>query len=164
MLTLAQFGVAAWKWLTRQAHEAQDNSDRIYRALSIAGFAVLAVMAPLTWSAIIAVAQKYGQSHWEAWTYPFIANGCCVSGLLSLSIARPEPERPWWPGAMTIFGFASEAAFYFASNGAAWELYALAVIPAVVIALTFWAVLAHATARAAERSAPEGQQVVPSRS
>lgn len=166
VLTFVQFGVTAWKWLTRQAHGAKDKSDRIYRALSVVGFGVLTVMAPLTWSAIIAVAEKYGQTHWEAFGYPLISNGCCVSGLLSLSLARRErvTQRPWWPGAMTIFGFGSEAAFYFASNGAAWERYALAAIPGVVIALTIWAVLAHATAEVAGRSAPESQQAAASRS
>jgi peptidoglycan/LPS O-acetylase OafA/YrhL len=134
---------------------AEDARSRVYTAVVVAGFAVLVVIAPPTWTEIVHVAAKNAQHGIVAQLYPMMVHGMSLCGLLTLYIGTAERWRewPWRQGVMLLLGFGGAAVMYFFSGASAWERYLLAVFPVLIMTMFILAVVMDAASRGKDRAA-----------
>lgn len=148
-ITVGQFALSACRWATDLFHE-EHKGGRVYTAVIVAGFVVLAVMAPLTWMTIYHVSEKLGQNHFEALLYPPMMLGSVVCGLLTLYIAnsadRPARER-LTPCSLVLLGFGGMALIYLVSGRAIWERCLVSGIPGILMVMLTVTWLTHAIGR-----------------
>ena len=71
------------KWILKLM---RDQGKHRWIAISVVVFCfvAVAVISPLTWSAIVTTAAKAGNSHWIAMSYPFTFDGLGLTGALML--------------------------------------------------------------------------------
>lgn len=154
VLTLGQFAVLACKLVSRWV-DAERKSRRPYKAVVVVGLGALAVVAPLTWSAILTAAHNAGNEGIIGALYPPMVLGSALSGLLTLSIWNSEGEsgRPWPQAFLILLGFGGVAFIYSFSGAAVWELALVNVFPALVISMLSIAMMFHGVSHSKARAA-----------
>jgi hypothetical protein len=145
VIAVAQFIFVTTRWVARQAH-ADDARGRIYHTVVLFSFAALAVLVPLTWSAVVTQAARHGFPGWQAYTYPVMTYGACLTAVMVVALGNilRWPERPHWSVCTMIPSSLAFAIFeYLLARPAAWERYLVLSIATSVVMVLIGALILH---------------------
>ena len=132
VITIVQAVFIVAKW-ANEFMQIKDKRRRISVAIVWLCFSYVAVIAPLSWSAIMTEAAKTGNTGVLAALYPVMVNGTSLVGMLAmLSEVRAKRGLPLLPCCTAIFGLASATAMYVA-GASQWMGLSIAVIPSLIM-------------------------------
>jgi hypothetical protein len=172
LLGLLSTAITVGQWLlcvARVLYRMSQDADERKRAsfwVGVIGLAAVAVISPLTWSAIWAEAVKAGNHGWMGALYPVMVLGSgFVAAQNLLGDARGVfrlPVRVWFMLCFMLIGsLALAATMYFLhdrSGTPLWSVGAVSAIPGVVIAMVVALMVSRASrARGQATEAPAQQ-------
>src|ERR1022692_1864123 len=121
-IAIAQGAVSAAKWVHRLTR-AEDRYQRLYKMTVLSCFVAIAIIAPVSWQAVVTEARAAGNSGILALLYPVMMNGTAFSGALVLLAddQRGQERRlPVAPCGAVILGLGFAMATYIFSSASVW--------------------------------------------
>lgn len=111
-IAIGQFLLSLAKRLDKLLR-AESKRERIGRAVIFTCYVAIAILTPITWTTIVAIAQKSGNPGWQGFLYPLMLNGLSLIGTLALKMSVERKERFYfWPCFSIVFGLGSDSLFY----------------------------------------------------
>ena len=120
--------------------QADDKRRRAATVFVIVSFVAVAVISPLTWSAILVEAHKTGNPGLIGDLYPFTVNGSAFAAAMVMwDDVRTGRRFRWLTCCLLVGGLGMAAVMYIARNvvlgGGIYAAGAVAAIPGVVLAM-----------------------------
>ena len=116
---------------------------RVFIAVAVAALVAVAIISPLTWTAVMAGAAGIGDRGVMSVDYAFVVSGTSFIAAWALLVeARAGHRFSLVPCGMLVGGLGFSATMYIYASPRAWDRYVAALVPGVVIAIALILMLA----------------------
>jgi hypothetical protein len=150
VIALGQWVISVIRLVDRLVREEGKGRRRALIAVAVAGLVAVAIISPLTWTAVMAVAADTGNHGLMSVDYAFVISGTSFIAAWTLLIdARAGHRFPLVPCCMLVGGLGFAATMYIYASPHAWDRYIAALTPTAVmaVALILMLALGHAWSR-----------------
>jgi hypothetical protein len=143
VIALGQWVISVIRLVDRIMREEGKDRRRAFIAVAVAGLVAVAIISPLTWTAVMAGAAQIGDGGVMSVLYAFMVSGASFIGAWALLIeARAGHRFSLVPCGMLVGGLGFSATVYVYASPRAWDRYIAALVPGALIAVALILMLA----------------------